>query len=201
MTIRSLLFWAAAVVGFLYWRSSQHHLPPPGIVAGAGPAAAPYTQFVRQPTRDGEHTVVPLATYHLRARVLGVKRYRDGGSDVAPYDLALGWGPMSDSAVYGALKMSQGRRIFTCAFTSREAADASGMDGHCSNLHILPVNDDVAAAFAKVQADDVVTISGNLVQVDGPNGEPLATPARQALARGCGTLYLTNLQVEEPVDR
>ena len=44
------------------------------------------------------YEILPLATYDIEARVLSVETYSwDQGAELAPIDLALGWGPMSDS--------------------------------------------------------------------------------------------------------
>src|SRR4051812_15027170 len=58
--------------------------------------------------------LAPQAAYDITARVLSAERYRfDGGSKLAPIDFAVGWGPMSDSAVLEHFRVTQGARFFT----------------------------------------------------------------------------------------
>lgn len=53
-----------------------------------------------RPFHHGELTITPLAGYSIKAVVLSRQRYRyDALAELAPLDLALGWGPMSMAAV------------------------------------------------------------------------------------------------------
>src|SRR5205823_6800161 len=53
------------------------------------------------------------ARYDISARVLRKEIYRlDGGAGLAPVDLGVGWGAMSDSAIVDRLKFSQMGRFF-----------------------------------------------------------------------------------------
>ncbi|MEI9898719.1 MAG: hypothetical protein WDN28_33900 [Chthoniobacter sp.] len=58
------------------------------------------------------YTVTAVATYTIRARVLHIKHYWADGNDLVPYDVALGWGRMSDQAVLDRLDISQGNRFY-----------------------------------------------------------------------------------------
>ena len=47
-----------------------------------------------------DYLIMPLAEFDVKAKVLSAKRY---SSNLAPVDLALGWGPMSDDRVISAI--------------------------------------------------------------------------------------------------
>jgi len=52
-----------------------------------------------------------LAEYHLKARVLSRNNFSIGKeSEISPFDLALGWGPMSDQNVIDKIDISQSNR-------------------------------------------------------------------------------------------
>jgi hypothetical protein len=106
--------WIVAVVGALAvahcvaTRPLEH---PPGVVAPneamqTMPAAAPIV------TIEG-HELTPLAQFAATVRILGRERYRiDRLAAIAPFDLAVGWGPMSDSRVrVGAIVTLAGRLV------------------------------------------------------------------------------------------
>src|SRR5262245_1100902 len=89
----------------------------PGVIAPDDPgqeslADGPHWQL-------GDYDVHALARFALRARVLSAERYRlDREADLAPVDLALGWGPMSANAVLDTLEIEQGGRFYS--WSSRE---------------------------------------------------------------------------------
>src|SRR5687768_17606787 len=92
--ILALGAFGAGVAALVEGRAVDH---PPGVLV----AAEPMQRLVqRAPFIHGDYQLTPLADFEVEARVLSVERYRtDGGARVSPIDFALGWGPMSDSAV------------------------------------------------------------------------------------------------------
>ena len=74
----------------------------------------PYQKELSTPsfTNKNGYRVDPLAAFDIRARVILFSRYRfDREADLAPVDLVLGWGPMSDSEVLKQITLPR-----TCAF-------------------------------------------------------------------------------------
>ena len=85
---------------------------PPGVLAPAEPAQGPVAGNAPWLARDG-FVAAPLATFALEARVILKRDYADPGARVAPVDLALGWGPMSDTRVLERLRFSQAGRFYS----------------------------------------------------------------------------------------
>ncbi len=118
----------------------------------------------------GDYRIQPLATFEITARVLGKERYWfDRGAEIAPYDLALGWGRMSDSAVLDQISISQSWRWYrwrvrTPPIPMGEIATSS------ANMHMVPSDDLVRRSLNRVRKGDVVRIVGKLVEVAGPEG-------------------------------
>src|SRR5690242_17367341 len=107
--------WIALVIALLgawhwwsYERSASH---PPGAIAALAPqqndlAASPPFEFKGR-------TLMKRARYELTVRVLRKEIYRlDDAAALAPVDLAVGWGRMSDSAVLDQLSITQMGRFF-----------------------------------------------------------------------------------------
>src|SRR4029077_5262010 len=94
-----------------YW-ATRPIVHPPGVLVSAEPVQAGLDVTPRPLTRRGYHMLC-LQSFSLASRVLSKERYRfDEGADVAPVDLALGWGPMSDQAVLEAFDISQSGRFY-----------------------------------------------------------------------------------------
>ena len=99
----------------------------------------------------GRWTLTPRATYDVTARILGREDYRfDPIADLAPLDLALGWGPMSDNRVLKTLKISQGARFYSWRpVTESLPMDLREVTYHSANTHVIPANASVASKLSR----------------------------------------------------
>src|SRR5210317_253093 len=83
---------------------------PPGMLVAERPVQAdlqPSTLML------GDYQLTRKASFEIRARVLSKEPYYLGRTaDLAPIDLALGWGVMSDSAVLSQIDISQSARWY-----------------------------------------------------------------------------------------
>ena len=94
-----------------------------------------------------------LAAFVVEARVLGRENYRfDAGAELAPVDLALGWRPMSDSAVLAEIAIHQRNRFYYW-FTATFPIPRRDIEIHSANMHLIPASGAVAP-FRIVQARD-----------------------------------------------
>jgi hypothetical protein len=117
------------------------------------------------------HDAVPIARFRATARVLSAKHYAIGReSKLAPVDLALGWGRMSDSAVLEAFSISQSARAFRWSAPELPIREDEILT-HAANMHMIPASADVRATLMSVRAGDVVEFSGALVEVFGRDDE------------------------------
>jgi len=139
---------------------------PPGVLA----PDEPFQRMVqRPPFAHGEYVLTPLADFDLEARVLSVERYRtDGGARLSPIDFALGWGPMSDSAVLAHFRITQGARFFTI-YPDEQAIDVRSAMLHSSNMHLIPADGTLKDRLKAVKPGNIVRLRGQLVSVLGPN--------------------------------
>jgi hypothetical protein len=142
-------------------------------VAGVTAAGAPLQAAVEgEPPRfvKAGYQIQALARFELEARVLGVERYRfDRGADLAPVDLALGWGRMSDTAVLDRITISQGGRFYHWRAPQfpipRQEIEASS-----ANMHLVPANEAVARQLSGVRPGHVVRLGGYLIEARGADG-------------------------------
>ena len=138
----------------------------PGVLA----SGEPRQRLVQRPAFEfGEYRLTPLAEYDIEARVLSVERYRtDGGARLSPIDFALGWGPMSDSAVLKHFRITQGARFFTI-YPDEQAIDLKTALVSAANMHLIPSSASVLDQLKSVRPGHIVHLHGKLVSVLGPN--------------------------------
>jgi hypothetical protein len=149
----------------------------------------------------GRWTLTPRATYDITARILGREDYRfDPISDLAPLDLALGWGPMSDNQVLQAFKISQGARFYSWRpVTESLPIDLGEVTRYSANTHVIPANDAVASKLARLRlGGQVVHLKGLLVDGARDDGMTIRTSlTRIDLGAGaCEFMLVQEIQVQ-----
>ena len=116
---------------------------------------------------------------------------------LVPTDLAVGWGPMSDSGVLEAIEISQGNRVYYWRPEPWPVA-REVIESHSANWHLIPENELVGRALARLRAGSVVELRGKLVEIEGKEGG-----MRTALSRtdtGAGACEILLAQSLELVD-
>ena len=169
MRWKTLLF--IAVVGYGGWNYWQSR--PVDVAAGAGPLAAQDPQQYGAAAVSLEkagYQITPLAGYDLTARVLSVQPYRLGReADISPLDLALGWGPMSDSAVLEKITIRQSGRFYF--WNVREfPIPQQQIETHSANTHLIPATASVEERIKSVRRGQVVHLRGYLVEAKSADG-------------------------------
>ncbi len=116
------------------------------------------------------YAIKPLARYEITARVLSKESYRwDPGANLAPIDLAVGWGPMSDSAVIDKLKISQGNRWYQWR-ADVFPIPVEEINRHAANMHLIAADNGIAKQIRKVRPGKIISMRGYLVEVTGKDG-------------------------------
>ncbi len=145
--------------------------------------------------------IQPQASYQIAARVLGNKRYYDWQSRVAPRDLALAWGDMSDPSVDEWIHWRQSGRWYHYDWNSGDY-NQSYITGHSANVHIIPATDNLDKVLRQVEKDDLVYLEGYLVDLqvrdDGRVGHVNTSLSREDTGAGaCEVLYVERLVVDD----
>ncbi|HEX6945168.1 MAG TPA: hypothetical protein VF196_03175 [Casimicrobiaceae bacterium] len=163
---------AASVWGAWNWWTHERPVSvPPGVVAPADPVQVDLDPPLEFQAKD--YAFRARAKYEITARVLRKEPYHlDGGANLAPFDLALGWGAMSDTAIVRQLDITQMGRFFYWRPRDWTAFPLSPKDivVHAAQVHAIPADDEVLARLRRVRPGHVVTLTGYLVDIRGPNG-------------------------------
>jgi hypothetical protein len=179
------------------WRHRPLH-PPPGVLAAQAPEQVdldPGTLLQR-----GDVTLRTRAHFALTARVLSREDYRfDAGASLAPMDLALGWGRMSDSAVLAQVDVRQSDRFYywhvdAFPIPRREIETSS------ANMHLIPADAGVRRAMERVRRGELVHIEGFLVDASRPDGWRWHTSlSREDTGNGaCELVFVESLEPVAP---
>jgi hypothetical protein len=124
--------------------------------------------------------LTPRATFRAEVRVLGRSRYWLGKlADVAPLDIAVGWGPMSDSAVLDRIAISQSGRFYFWRYEDEPPIPRADIESHSANWHLIPANDSVWSTLRGLRVGDIVTLDGQLVDVHHPETGTMRTSLKR----------------------
>lgn len=199
--MRNVLIFTAVilVVWWFFFRQGPVETPADGTRVSQPPQQ---TATEMASWTAGDFTVRPLARYRLKARVLSRKRYfLDPTSGIAPIDLALGWGDMSDSAVLRHLDISQSGRWYQFTYGADCPVAHGTIATQSANVHCLPGDDSVRRDLLALRVNEFVEMRGFLVEVthrDNP------APWRSSLVRddegagACEIFWIDDLQVIDP---
>ncbi|WP_425263076.1 hypothetical protein [Vibrio owensii] len=140
--------------------------------------------------------ITPRYSYDITARVLGKERYWfDEKASVIPYDLALGWGPMSLRDNIDKIDISQSNRWYywwvDTFFISRRTIEVNS-----ANVHIVPANSSIKEVLSSLDTHDVVRLKGYLVDVSTPEWLIQSSNVRTDVGAGaCEVMYVQEIDV------
>jgi hypothetical protein len=166
--IRWLAIVLIALGAWQWWgdREIQH---APGIVVAAAPDQHEIASDTPRFQKNG-YALTALARFTLTARVLGVERYYlDRGSDLVPVDLALGWGPMSDSRILSGISISQSARFYFW-HVKEFPIPRRDIEIHSANMHLIPATPTVDKEIRRAHVGSIVRLSGYLVEARASDG-------------------------------
>lgn len=191
----SLLF-LVAIAGWLLWPDPVIDRAP-GALCPDAPAQTPPTR--KTPWLHDDFMITALADFSLSAVVLSREDYHSGKeSELSPVDLALGWGRMSDSFVYGKLDISQGHRWYKWQPDGLEPIPRREIERSSANMHILPGNEQVRDALGGVHRGSIVRMQGYLVKATMSDGwHWVSSTTRDDTGDGaCEVFWVESLIVE-----
>ncbi|UYL07374.1 hypothetical protein B9G69_009985 [Bdellovibrio sp. SKB1291214] len=187
---------AITLAALLYWKGRPISVPD-GVLIPEAPEQTELSENERKPIKIDTGVVEPLARYKIRARVLSTNRYwLDPGAAVSPIDLALGWGPMSDSKVLNELSIGQSLRYYHVRWRNPPIPENEIMH-HSANVHIIPANKVIKDVVLGLREGNLIELQGSLVMVSGKDGgEWKSSLSRDDTGAGaCELMHVTAVRV------
>ena len=198
--IRQIFILSVIALGYLIVRDwdSKPIEHPPGILVAERPE-----QVDLQPSSFmfDDYQLTRKASFNIRARVLSKEPYYMGRTaDLAPVDLALGWGEMSDSGVLSQIDISQSARWYRTRYDLPPPISEKQIIFNSSNMHMIPARKGIERKLKKLRQGDIVSISGYLVDVNHDSGWYWhSSISRLDTGDGaCELVYVESLSVENP---
>ena len=194
--LRAIVVFFLLAGAYSAW-ASREASPFEGALAPQLPQQYELTEPVQVFERAG-FEVTPVARFDIEARVLGREIYRsDTVAELSPVDLALGWGPMSDSRILKDIRTSQGNRFFYWS-TDRFPIPRNVIESSSTNTHLIPATPDIEARLKEVRVGEVVHVGGLLVNAyRSSDGRSWKTSLRRDDSGdgACEIIYVTTLEV------
>ncbi|MEI8342075.1 MAG: hypothetical protein WCH43_11155 [Verrucomicrobiota bacterium] len=175
---------------------------PSGILIPTEPDQLMVSKAI-DPVHKGPFTLRLVAEYTIDARVLHLKRYWSGEiAKFAPYDLAVGWGPMSDQSVLDRLTITQGNRFFFWEYEGQSPIPEKEIISHSANMHLIPASFFVRNQIAWLRRGELVRLKGYLVEVTAPGMIPWrSSMSRSDTGNGaCEIMWVQSVEKLKPVE-
>jgi hypothetical protein len=203
------LLWVLVVLslwgGWNWFRHEREVTHPPGIAVPDGPSIE--VGATREPWGDERgFRFTPLGTFGGRAMVLARRNYDVGEfAALAPTDLALGWGELSDPRVVDQLAFAQ-MKSFSARFVvpelrrgselaRRPHAELEAMFTALTHVHTIPADAAIRSALAGIRPGQVIRFHATLVLAEAPSGGRYASSL--ALGdRNCEIAWIDALELE-----
>jgi hypothetical protein len=137
--------------------------------------------------------VTPRAEFDAEVRVLSRERYWLGElAGVAPLDIAVGWGPMSDSAVLAQIDISQSGRFYFWHYDAEPPIPREAIETHSANWHLVPASSRVWHVLRDLRVGSVVRLEGKLVDIETADHATIRTSLRRddTGAGACEVIYV-----------
>ncbi len=117
----------------------------------------------------GGFRIREVARFEIKARVLAIRAYDDAASELARYDVVLGWQQMSDQAVLDGLRIQQENR--GCSILRRGATlSETQIVSQSGNFHLVPEDEELVSEIEQLYPGQLVRLRGALVDIEHPTG-------------------------------
>ena len=192
--LRHILTIGLLLLGIWFYNEMRPVPQPPGVLAPDAPRVEPVTGKPQIFERNA-HVLTALARFETHARVLSVDRYGDRAAKVAPLDIALGWGPLSDSVTLKIVDVAQTKRGVVFKSYDPKLSDEQAAT-FLLNLHVLAADAALEKKLEEVRRGNIVRMQGWLVEaVAGDGWRWRGEERREAPAMPGALLWITQLEV------
>ncbi|MDP8218958.1 MAG: hypothetical protein P9M03_09560 [Candidatus Theseobacter exili] len=160
----------AAVIAFcmFHWWANRPVHQPSGMLVKNKPLQEKVDDL--NPFNFKNYSIIPLAKFNLKGRVLSKKRYWFGReAALVPYDVAFGWGQMSNNMVLKDISIRQSGRFYFWRSKELPIPEKQIIESS-ANMHLMAANNDVKSLIKKLRRGNIVSLQGFLVKVDASDG-------------------------------
>ena len=171
---------------------------PTAVSVMESPQQTPITPY--QTVNHQAFRIILKANFDIEARVLATERYWLGESaELVPVDLALGWKKMSRTEVLKDIAISQYGRWYIWKVKGPLPVSRKDIEQNSANMHIIPATSGVRDVLLSLKKDQLVHISGFLVNAVDPSGNVIfnSSLTRSDTGAGaCEVIYAESIEIK-----
>jgi hypothetical protein len=197
MRLAPLLAAVLAIIASYMLYSRRDIEREPGVLA----AQEPVQREIASGTaiERGGFQLRPRAEFSATVRILRREDYSFGAlAKLVPTDFAVGWGPMSDSAVLADIEIGQANRFYFWR-TDSWPIDRGAIETHSANWHLIPADASVGKVLGNLRAGSVVELRGRLVDIEASEDGMRTSLSRADTGAGaCEILLAESAHIVEP---
>lgn len=191
----ALAMLACIAYAAVQWRSGHR------LSTGAVDADPLQTETGDPPFAFRDLQLVPRASYRIEAKLLSKEAYSAGDAGkLAPWDFAVGWGPMSREDIVARLGVEQSARFYSYRWQGEPPLPPEQIVRHSANMHLIPANKRIAAQLDGAQPGYKVVLEGRLVDAVWADGRRWSTSlTRDDTGNGaCELMFVESVAVSHP---
>ena len=150
--------------------------------------------------------ITPLADYKISGRVVSKRHYyNDWLSKLSPVDLAIAWGVFSSRKYDSNISYWHSDRYYSYRYKGNFEGDPSTVGTHSANEHLIPANTKIAKVLKSIKKNEIVEITGQLVNVEWLDKKTGAQTFTTSLTRddtgagACEVIYVTRVKIKNKV--
>lgn len=151
---------------------------------------------------DFDCKLKPQAIYKISAIVAAKKVYRYGWTaKIAPIDLALIWGELTEPSYKKVITYSQSNRWYYFRYSPNCPLDINYISSHSANNHIIPANNNILRVIRSLRSGQAVLLEGYLVNLQGTRKGKYPIWWNSSLTRldsgdgACELFYVNRVQI------
>lgn len=143
-------------------------------VFGSGELApAPPYQYSgdSEQIRIDDFVLSPVSEFETEARVLDASRYYfDRKGWLAPMAVVIGWGKMSNEAIYDNVDIHLYNHLYRWENQAPELISDEEIQLSTASVHLIPASKEVKQTMRRIRIGDIVSLRGSLVNVRRTTG-------------------------------
>lgn len=191
----ALAMLASVAYAAVQWRSGHR------LSTGPVDADPRQTETSDPPFAFRDLRLVPRASYRIEAKLLSKERYSAGDAGkLAPWDFAVGWGPMSREDIVARLGVDQSARFYSYRWQGEPPLPVEQIVRHSANMHLIPADKRIAAQLDGARPGYRVVLEGRLVDAVWADGRRWSTSlTRDDTGNGaCELMFVEAVSVSHP---
>lgn len=166
--VKHIFFILLMIAGGYYFWNSRPVVHGPGVVAPNEPVQE--QAYGVQKIDFNNLKLSPFAKIDIEARVLSKKRYYDDKeANFAPYDIVVGWGPMSDERNLDQILVKQSDRYYYWEMI-QPSISIGEIRTHSANIRFIASDEDESKELADIRIGQIIRVKGYLVDVKSGEG-------------------------------